>query len=154
MAFDRTNQADLNALKTEVETDPISMGYNPTGGTQPLLNLLNDPSNNVGGETTAETLTVDGLLDAIASSPDDASVDAQFSDGLQLFIGKLLNRDLETDIEQYRAAIQSSMQVNNPIRVFMEAQTRALSRAEVLFGVDTVISREDWFAARDNGVIT
>lgn len=153
MAFDRTNQAHLNALLSEVTNDPLAIGYNPTGGTTPLLNLLNDPSSNVGGETTGERLTAGSLLDAIGTSPDDASVDAQFSDGLQFFLNRLLEQDLDTDLEKYRVQIQSSMQANNPIRTALEAQSRTMSRAEVLFGVDTFISRDDWIAARDGGVI-
>lgn len=153
MAFDRTNQAHLNALLSEVTNDPLGIGYNPTGGTTPLLNLLNDAGSNPGGESTGERLTVAGLLDAIGTSPDNASVDAQFSDGLQFFLSRLLEQTLDTDLEKYRAQIQSSMQANNPIRTALEAQTRLLSRAEVLFGVDTFISRDDWFAARDGGVI-
>lgn len=153
MAFDRTNQAHLNALLSEVTNDPIAVGYNPSGGTTPLLNLLNNAGSNPGGETTGESLTVASLLDAIGASPDDASVDAQFSDGLQFFLSRLLEQTLDTDLEKYRAAIQAAMQVNNPIRQVLEAQTRQMSRAEVLFGVDTFISRDDWFAARDGGVI-
>ena len=51
MAFDVNNPADLLALKNEVNLDPIGMGYDPTGPTQPLLKLLNDPSENIGGDT-------------------------------------------------------------------------------------------------------
>ncbi len=50
--FDAANPADLAALKSEVNTDPISMGYAAViNQTQPLLKLLNEPENNVGSET-------------------------------------------------------------------------------------------------------
>ena len=66
MSFDQSNPAHLLELKTEVETDPISMGYAAVADqTQPLLKLLNDPANNVGGETSTTLLTSEVLLQVI-----------------------------------------------------------------------------------------
>ena len=150
MAFDRTSQADLDALHTEVFTDPITMGYNPTGNTQQLLQLLNDPNNNVGGETTGDRLTVGLLFDAALAAPDDLNVIGQFSEGDQIIIMQFLQQDLSKDIEEYRSRIEAILP-NGTMLTTLQSQTRAISRAEVLFGVGTTISRDDWTAARDNG---
>lgn len=148
MAFDRTNQADLTALKTEVDTDPIAMGYDPTGATPVLLKLLNDAANNVGGETVAPKLTTKLLLQAV--EPTDL-ISAQVDQGELAFLESFMNRDLEMEFDEFRAKITNIFQTNQASRQNLEAQTRPLSRAEVLFGEFTTISREDWFAARDNG---
>lgn len=148
MAFDRSNQADLTALKTEVETDPIAMGYDPAGSTALILKLLNDPANNVGGETIAPKLSTRLLLEAI--DPADL-ISAQVDAGELAFLESFMNRDLEMEFDEFRTKITGVFQANQTSRQNLEAQTRPLSRAEVLFGEFTNISREDWFAARDNG---
>ena len=65
MAFDRSNPADLLALKNEVTLDPLGMGYDANGSTQALLDLLNLPENNLGLETGPDLITADKLLEAV-----------------------------------------------------------------------------------------
>jgi len=66
MAFDRTDPADLLALKTEINTDPIGMGYAAVVDTTALLlKLLNDPANNVGGDTATRPFDASAMLDAL-----------------------------------------------------------------------------------------
>ena len=153
MAFDATNQADLDALKSEIVNDPLVMGYEPTGSTQQLLRLLNDPSENVGGETTTSDLTVELLFDAFMESPGDLDIGGQFTSGDQFVLQSLLSQELGTDISKYRPQITAILPNSSTVKTTLDSQVRALSRAEVLFGVDTNISRQDWFAARDNGVV-
>lgn len=146
MAFDRGNPADLAALKSEVELDPITMGYDALNPNQ-LVRLLNDPADNVGGETTAETLNVARLLDVVDMADFDAP---QVTDGERRFIESFLNRDFNEDIDRWKAKIQSAFQSNSGTSDAIDALVRPLSRGEVLFGDGTVLTREDWYAARDS----
>jgi len=152
MGFDRTNSTDLAALKSEVNTDPIAMGYNPTGATQQLLNLLNDPANNTGGETTSAPLTARVLWEIAADNPDDLTPHGQFSEGDALVFQGLweISIDPDADISWARMRVLNLFPANDGLRTDLEALVRALSRAEVLFGEGTVISRDDWIAARDS----
>lgn len=144
MAFDRTDPADLAALKSEVNTDPIGMGYDPLGPTQPLLKLLNDPDDNVGGETAARPFDVTAMLDALDPTEYGAQQTeagaAEYTNAL-VFYG---------DAEPYKAKWRSMFAANSNTVTALDAQTAALSRAEVLFGQGTNITRDDWFAARDS----
>lgn len=149
MAFDRTAPADLLALKTEVATDPLVMGYAGAGNTTQLLNLLNDGAANVGGETIAVDLTVDVLLDVLdagdyASSP--VGVGGRGYTDMLVQYGSSTGASLEP----YRAKFRSLYQANSSTVQALDALVRKLSRAEVLFGAGTLISRADWFAARDS----
>src|SRR5210317_988792 len=105
MMFDRTNQADLTALKTEVQTDPIAMNYAAAvNSTAQLLKLLNDPDNNVGGGTTNVELTAEVLLDVIDTG-DFAS--NQVDQGERDWIKMCFDYALQgISIEKYRAKIQ------------------------------------------------
>ena len=150
MAFNRNDPADLLALKTEVNTDPISMGYDAAGPTKAILDLLNDSANNVGGETTGEDLTVNLLLDAI--DPNDLTTGGQFTEGKLDWLRLVVESTMEAreNIERHRAKISGLFQPSDQTRIDLEAQSRAMSRAEVLFGGGTEISKQDWFAARDS----
>ena len=152
MAFDRSDPTDLASLKSEVNTDPIAMGYNPTGSTQQLLNKLNDPANNVGGDTATAPLTARLLWEAAADNSDDLTPHGQFSEGDQIAFRGLLeiSESPDDDISWARTRVANLFPAQDGLRQALEAQVRALSRAEVLFGENTNISREDWFAARDS----
>lgn len=148
--FDVTDPADLLALKTEVNTDPISMGYDANGGTKQILNLLNLPENNVGGETVGESFTPRLMLEIL--EPGDLTVGGQFTEGEQAWIKLLMESSatLDDDIELFRAKFISVFPANSATVTNLAARLRNLSRAEVLFGEGTSISRNDWFAARDS----
>lgn len=153
MAFDRTNQQDLDWLHTEVFTDPISMGYVPGSTQQGVLARLNDPALNVGGETTGSDLTPRLLLDAI--DPADLTPSGNFTQGELEFLKLVVesSASIDDNIEPWRAKITGMFQAQAATRQALEAQSRALSRAEVMFGADTQIGTQDWFEARDNGNI-
>jgi len=146
MAFNRGNPADLLALKTEVETDPISMGYTLNNVTQ-LIKTINDPADNVGGDTTGVVLTTGNLLTAMI--PDDLDAQ-QVGDGERRYIEAFLGRDFNEIIEPYRAQIRNAFKTNSTTVANLDALIQPLSRAEVLFGEDTILVREDWFVARDS----
>jgi hypothetical protein len=148
MAFDRTDPADLAALKTEVTTDPIAMGYDPTGATTLILKLLNDPAVNVGGETAARPFDVAAMLDALDPTELDAQQTTVGTDG---YVQALISSSLGgVDIEPYRAKFRALFAANSATVLALDAQTAALSRGEVLFGQGTTITRDDWIAARDS----
>lgn len=150
MAFDRNDPADLLALKTEVNTDPIAMGYNPTGSTPQLLSLLNEGANNVGGETTGETFTHRLIIEV--TEPDDLTVGGQFSQGDLETVKSImaLSGTQDPDISWAETRWRQAHVGNNTTLANIDARIRTLSRAEVLFGEGTFISRDDWFAARDS----
>ena len=149
MAFNRGNPADLLALKAEVETDPLSMGYaSVSNNVTQLLKLINDPSNNVGGETVLGELTPETLLD---------SVDFAELGGNQVGAGgrRGIHYMFEVaerfeNIDRWRQKIIDAFPSNGPTVAAINALSRPLSRAEVLFGEGTDMVREDWYAARDS----
>lgn len=148
MAFDRTNPADLLALKNEVNLDPIAMGYDPTGPTQQLLKLLNDAAENVGGDTVAREFDASAMLDAL----DPTEYDAQQTQGnaAEYTLALIAMTNAGHDISGYKTKWRSMFAGNSATVAALDAQTSPLSRAEVIFGQGTVISRDDWFAARDS----
>ncbi len=145
MSFDRSDPIDLAALKAEVNTDPLGMGY-PLNNVTQIVKLINDPDANLGNETVAETLTVAMLLDVVDMADFDAQ---QVSDGERRFIESFLGRDLNEDIDRWKVKIRSAFQVNSGTSAAIEALVRRRSRAEVLFDDGTNLRREDWYAARD-----
>jgi len=146
--FDQTNPAHLLTLKTEVNDDPIGMGYSEVVNvTSRLLAMLNEPEQNVGGENTSIELTVDALFDAV----DPADLDGpQVSQGERDLLLSLMARDLSLSLEHRRAQIRDWFRTNSTTVDNLDAMVRLLSRAEVLFGAGTVISKADWLAARDS----
>lgn len=147
MSFDRTDPADLAALKSEVNTDPISMGYDPTGSTQQLLKLLNDPADNVGGETAARPFDAQAMMDALDPADFEApQTGANAAEYCQMLIAMVE----QADIQAYRNKFRDLFAANSASVVALDAQIADLSRAEVLFGQGTNISRDDWIAARDS----
>lgn len=150
MSFDRTDPADLLALKNEVNDDPLGMGYDPPAGTQPVLDLLNIPANNLSPADGDSPVIANVLLKVIFGE----SISAQDQFKLQLLFEA--SSDLDADLSEYRALITA---LSNPLGIALAAALiRALSRAEVLFSdVDVngtteliTISRNDWIAARDS----
>lgn len=150
--FDVANPVDLALLKSEVLNDPIGMGYDANAGTPPLLSLLNSPSSNVGGETTGEDFTPDLALEVI--DPDEVTVGAKFSEGQATWLGYLMSAAdsmarFSSFEPKFRALFSSYTPSSNTLDA-LNARVQLLSRVEVLFGIDTVISKADWLAARDS----
>ena len=143
--FDRTDQASLDALWNERTLDPIGMGYS-ANDTQ-FVNEINDPASNVGNETTFRTLTTGTLLGHIIPADFDAQ---QVSDGERRYIESFLGREFGSVIEDYRSKIRSAFKLNSTTVANIDSDLRRLSRAEVLFGEDTILTKYDWWAARDS----
>jgi hypothetical protein len=150
MAFDVTDAADLAALKTEVNTDPIGMGYDPTGPTATLLKLLNDPSLNktpAPDNTASRPFDALGLMDALDPSDYDSP---QAGTKAAEYTHMLLELAAYSDISTYKTKWRSQFAGNSATVTALDAQEADLSRAESLFGQGTVISRDDWTTARDS----
>lgn len=148
MAFDINDPADLLALKNEVNNDPLSLGYNPDANVNTLLRLLNEADNNTGGETANQKLTPRILLNQVVLSDYDSN---QVTDGERRYIEAFFNRqNLDEEIEEFRSKIRDAFKINSTTVANIDALVRPLSRAEVLFGAETVISKADWIAARDS----
>ena len=152
MAFDVTNPTDLAALKSEVNTDPIGMGYDPAGPTQAILDLLNDPENNVGNETTGAPLTTRALWEISADNSDDLTPHGNFSVGDQFVVQQLfeISSGPGDDLSWARTKLRALFPANDGFVTDLDALIRTLNRAEVLFGEGTAISRTDWITARDS----
>lgn len=154
MAFDRTDPADLLALQVEVLTDPTAMGYDPAGSTPQLLALFNDPENNplrqggtVGGESATRDFDPSAILDALEPTEfgsQQAEVNAAEYTAMLVAYGSSAG-----SITPYKTKWRSMFPANGLTVAALDAQNVLLSRMEVLFGQFTVISRDDWFAARD-----
>jgi len=147
MSFDRTNQAHLTALRSEVFTDPIGMGYVANGPTAALLDLLNNPSKNVGGQTINRP--VDELqipeLSAVIDPTEYSALSAYDKEWVKMFI----TRPSDEQLKMYQAKILQLFNAQSTTRAaFLALRVKAASRAEILFGVNTVISGPDWFMAR------
>lgn len=138
MAFDRTDPADLAALKTEVTTDPIGMGYNLNGSATRVVFLLNDSASNKSPSPVERPFDKTAMLDAL----DPTELDAQQTEaGAGDYINALMAYD--GDIGPYKDKFGSMFADNSATFVALDSQTILLSRAEVLFGQGTNISEND-----------
>lgn len=157
MSFDRNSTADLAALKSEVENDPNGKGYDPLGGTQDLLDLLNAKT-----ETVSKPMISSNDIRAVTYYQAYNTL-AQDEQEWLVWITSSGNENDVTVTADLRERLtgetgggssNSSIWANSQ-RSTIEPLMLALidvpgSRAEVLFGFGTNISRDDWFAARDS----
>jgi len=150
MAFDRNDPADLAALKSEVENDPTGQDYAAVAGqTKKILGLLNDPEQNVSNDTInrpTEELDIPGIAAVI-----DEAEFAALSEYDKAWVTMFINRPAEVELKQFQSKFLEVFPNGSATRTAALAlREKDASRAEVLFGVNTVISRDDWFAARDS----
>jgi hypothetical protein len=147
--FDVTDPADLLALKTEVNTDPSGMGYIPTSTDIGVLSLINDPENNVGGESInkeVEDLQIPELAEVIDET-EYAELDVYDTAWCKMFI----ERQPDEGILQFQGKLFSIFDVASTTRAnFLALLPKLATRGEVLFGVNTIISSSDWTTARDS----
>ncbi len=156
MAFNRTDSADLLALKTEVNNDPLALGYNPSSGnTGLILTTINAKNYTVGKPKISSALIRSSTTyDAYNTLTIDEQEWLIWMTGNNGFNEE--NVPVTTDL---KVQLTGNGSPNNSIwatahRSSMVAAMDALinvpgSRAEILFGYNTVISRDDWLAARD-----
>lgn len=156
MAFDRNDSVDLIALRDEESLDPINMGYTVVSGqTKKTLDLFNLPASNVldtADQYIGEVFTSEVALDVI--DPDEITVGAKFSEGQARWLDYLFSAasSFGSKFENFETKFRDLFTDYTPTSVTidaLDARNRKLSRVEFLFGANTVISRDDWFAARD-----
>jgi len=144
---------DYSALKTELQTDPKSLGYAPylaTGNNNALANLLNEVHDSSSGtgdpeyEVTVNGVSVRDAMKKIVPSEYAALTEAKRDGWRDILVlaqiegGLIPNTD--TDI---RSFIQDIWATTTTLANFAELETRDGSRAEALFGADTVIDDDD-----------
>lgn len=160
--FDRQDPADLLALKTEVETDPLGLGYDHTSGnTSLIVNGINEV------RTSAPTFVVSkpkiSAADVRALTTYDAynnlAIDEQEwirwitgSNGVNeesLVVTPDLRQNLAGDPTDTGSiwAVGERATMNAAMLGLMDVPA---SRAEDLFGYGTTISDTDWTTARDS----
>ena len=147
--FDKENAADLLALKTEVNTDPISMGYTPDAMDDGVVFLINDVSSNAVPEQITRPLD-DIAIAEVAGIIDGTEYDALTAYN-KAWVQSLINRAEGDSIVPYKDKFLDVFGAGSVTRTAAVALLpKDATRAEVLFGINTVITNADWVAARDS----
>ncbi len=138
----------LAQLKTELDTDPLTLGYAGQPNTQGVADLLNDSSLS-GMKIPNTTVLVDDIDDAI--DPDELS--GIHVNKMLFFLHRIGNKG-SVDISQ-NSRIKSQVadiftQADAPItRAALDLlKDRDATRGEVLFGINVVITHTDVGLAR------
>lgn len=144
MAFDITNNADLLALRSEVETDPAGVGYAAVSGNQAaLVELVNNKT------TTQVTRPVDDIdVSQVAAVIDTGEYDALSAydkEWVKMLIARPANTSLKAFKNKFLEIFPNGTQTRTDAVALQQVDG---SRAEVLFGYGTVITALDWHAAR------
>ena len=142
MSFDRNNNADLQALKSEVLTDPIDRGYVPNGGDVAIMHLLNEDI----GRTVTRSID-DVKVFEVAAVIVPADYDA-LSDYNKEWVKMFITRPADAKLRDYRVKFQQIFTGSDTLTAAVALLDVTGSRAEELFGFGTVISSNDIAAAR------
>jgi hypothetical protein len=142
MAFDANNTAHLTTLRDYGN----SLGFG--GSTQSILDAVNLPENNPTTTNGPDRMTATALLFAIF----DVAISSQDQFKVQLLFEATEGRS--GDLSDFREKVKN---LSTALSSAVDGIVRALSWAEVTFGTldvngvyeRVVISRNDWFAARD-----
>jgi len=137
--FDRNDPDDVMLLNFEIVVDPLGFGYDVSMSSFTQA-LLNEPANNIGGEIGGVRLTPEVVLEAMSFRDYRRATEEG-----RAYIDLLVGRDFGSDLNPYREKLLEALPRNRET----EFPLRPFSRAEVLFGVDTSISLNDFRAARD-----
>jgi hypothetical protein len=144
---------DYPALKTELQTDPKSLGYAPflaAGNNNALANILNEPRDSSSGtgdpdyEVTVNGVRARDAIKAIVPAEYAALTQAKRDGWRDILVlaqiegGLIPNTD--TDI---RSFIQDIWATTVTLGNLALLETRDGSRAEALFGADTVVDDDD-----------
>jgi len=148
MSFDKTNAADVAALKAELDIDPLAMGYATfIDQSHPTLNLLNNPAENLGGENInrpTEELDIPGIA-AVIDPTEYGALTAYDKAWVQMFI----TREAGVALAPYQAKFLAIFNNVSVTRIAVLAlRVKLASRSEILFGVNTVLDEYDLAAAR------
>lgn len=159
MSFDRNDPADLLSLKTEVNTDPLNLGYAAVvDSTTALLNLLNGKEHSPTFIVSKPKISA-ALVRAATTfdSYNGLAIDEQ--EWLRWMTGTngfgeenmTVTPDLRARLTGPDAlsiwAVGDRVEMNQAMLDIIDVPG---SRAEVLYGTGTGISRSDWIAARES----
>ena len=142
MAFDASNQDDLNVLRTEVDTDPAGMGYD-RDSTTGVLAKLNDPEGNTTKAVRPAPLTVQNVMMQI----DLVEIQALPQSTLMYMQALVSGRSFDESLEPFRSKLAELFGSESQSAANLLGLSVRLSRAEELYGVGTVIGRQDWLAS-------
>lgn len=149
MTFDRSSATNLATLKNEVNDDPQTMGYHLNGNTNDILLKLNRADQNVTGAAYNREVSELTVFD-IASVIDPIEYDALSAYDTE-WIKMFINQDMGTSALEFKTKFLSLFDPGSATRTAVNALLSvAVSRSEELFGYGTVISKQDWIAARDS----
>jgi hypothetical protein len=156
MSFDVNDPTDLAELKSEIENDPLGLGYDVDGNSSVLVGLINEDNPafivskpKISSALVRSATTYDafeGLL-----GPEENWL--QWMTGSNGFEEE--NMVVTPDLRASLVGPGSASIWAVADRTEMNAAMLALidvpgSRAEILWGYGTTISQSDWFAARDS----
>jgi hypothetical protein len=151
MSFDRNDPADLAALKAEATNDPEGIGYTvlTDGNTTKFIEEINTKSFTVGkpkiSSADVRSATTYDAYNNLAIDEQEWLVWMTGSNGFNEENVKVtadLRAKLTTDSTFWAVGDRDAMQA--AMLALMDVPG---SRAEVLWGYGTSISREDWLAA-------
>lgn len=150
MAFNRTDPTDLTTLKNEVNTDPNAQGYAAViDSTGEILKLLNDPALNQGSPTInrpTEELDVPEIAGVI-----DGNEYAALGEYDKEWVKMFINQASDVTLKPFQSKFLEVFAIDsNTTIAALALRAKPASRAEIVFGVNTIIGREDWLAARDS----
>lgn len=150
MAYNPNKAADVAALKTELNTDPVTMGYDLTKLKQ-AANLINNPDDNASPATVQRgwpdiqmwEILDDGIIDETEynalSALDKEKVDAA------------IDQPPETPLENYRLMFRNSFTAGSTTYTNLVAlRTVDGSRADVLWGYGSNVTNKDMRIALDS----
>ncbi len=150
MPFDAKNPVDLALLKSELDVDPVSIGYGTANGTTAIvLSMLNDSDKNTTNATTTRPL--DEIKVSEVSTVINSAEFSALTEFQKIWVEMFINRSDGTSIKDYKAGFLSIFLGGSATRAAAAAlQQKDASRAEELFGVNTVITRNDFIQARES----
>lgn len=158
MAFDRNDPVQLQELKDEVTLDPTGIGYAPDSTTSGVLEPINAPNPatplrkpkiSAAKLRTATTKDAyDGLLPDtqewfrwVTGSNGFEEENVEVTDDLEL----QLTGSGAPNASMWAASDRTAMVAAMDLIINVPA-----SRAQNLWGFDTIITRDDWIAARNS----
>lgn len=146
IVFDRENPADLAALKAEIQTDPLLLGYSSATTTQGILDIINDQTPAYPVTIPTEDLDIPDVAAVI--DPGEFSALGEYD---KQWVIMFINQPAEVPLKPLQAKFLSLFGPGSNTRTAVLAlRDTTGSRAEVLFGKGTIITRSDYIAARDS----
>lgn len=159
MSFDRNDPTDLLELRAEVNNDPLNLGYAAVvDQTQALLDLLNGKEHSPTFIVSKPKISAAAIRGATLFQAYNGIPLSDTQGWLRWMTGSggfdeesvLVTADLRTQLTGPDAAsIWAAPDRTVMNQIMLDLIDVPGSRAEVLWDYGTVITRDDWIAARD-----